>query len=475
MTRNKEFIKNTIILFVGKFATQSMSLILLPLFTHYLLAEDYGIVDLLQTYMTLFIPILTFRIDSAVFRFLLDKREDEDGKRKIITNILALLMVGIIITIILFYIFVNFIKIQYASYVIINLMALMTSSILLQMLRGLGKNKEYSIASIITGVTTLIINILLIVIFNRNAESILISSTIANLLCIIYTIIVIKLFRYIEIKLIDKEEIKSILKYSFPMIPNALSWWIVNVSDRTIISMFLGVTFNGIYTVSCKFSNILNNVYSIFNMSWQETASLHINDEDKNQFFSNIINKLFMLFSSVSILIIAVLPFVYDKLIGIEYISSFKYIPILLYANSWNVLIGLIGGIYVAKKKTKEIANTTIASAIINIIINLLLIKHIGIYAACISTLISYMVVGIYRYIDCQKYVNLKLDIKNIVVFTILFITSSMMYLSNSIIVNIINLLIISIYVMTINKEIIVKGLKLVRQRSQKIKKIKEI
>ena len=68
MNRNKEFIKNTVILFLGKFTTQFISLLLLPLFTHYLLTSDYGAVDLLQTYITLFIPILTLRIDSVAFR-----------------------------------------------------------------------------------------------------------------------------------------------------------------------------------------------------------------------------------------------------------------------------------------------------------------------------------------------------------------------------------------------------------------------
>ena len=183
------------------------------------------------------------------------------------------------------------------------------------------------------------------------------------------------LFAKIETKLINKTTIKELLAYSCPMIPNALSWWIVNVSDRTIISIFLGSSFNGIYSVSCKFSNIINSIFSIFNMSWQETAVLHIEDKDKDEFFSNMIDKLLMLFSATSLLIIAILPFVYNWIIGVDYHSSYKFIPILLYANLWSILINLIGGIYVAKKKTKEIAITTLISSILNIVINLIFIK----------------------------------------------------------------------------------------------------
>ena len=80
MNRNNEFIKNTIILLLGKFTTQFMSLLLLPIYTHYLLTEEYGAVDLLQTYITLFVPILTLKVDSASFRFLIDNRYKEKEK-----------------------------------------------------------------------------------------------------------------------------------------------------------------------------------------------------------------------------------------------------------------------------------------------------------------------------------------------------------------------------------------------------------
>ena len=80
MNRQKDFLINTIVLFVGKFSTQFMSLLLLPLFTTYLLSEDYGLVDLIQTYITLFVPILTLKLDSVLFRFLVDKTDDKNDK-----------------------------------------------------------------------------------------------------------------------------------------------------------------------------------------------------------------------------------------------------------------------------------------------------------------------------------------------------------------------------------------------------------
>lgn len=82
MSKNKEYVKNTAILFMGKFATQFISFLLIPLYTRHLIASDYGMVDLIQTYISLFVPILIFRLDSAVFRFLIDERSNEQGKRR---------------------------------------------------------------------------------------------------------------------------------------------------------------------------------------------------------------------------------------------------------------------------------------------------------------------------------------------------------------------------------------------------------
>lgn len=454
MNRNKEFAKNTIILFIGKFATQFMSLLLLPLFTHFLITSDYGYVDLLQTYISLFYPVLTLRLDSATFRFLIESRKDKEKQTKYISNIFSLLLVILLLTIGISIIIPLFIKIKYYYYIVINILVLMMTGVLMQFLRGLGKNKKYSIASIITGFTNLFINTLLIIKFHFGANSILISSIISNIICMIYIFFELKLWKHIRIKL-NKDTTKELLSYSIPMIPNALSWWIINVSDRTIITTFINTAVNGIYTVSCKFSNILNSIFTIFNMSWQETTALHINDEDKDEFFSNMINGIVILFGMISLMIVGILPFVYNIVIGSDYLESYKYIPLLLYANVGNVFATLIGAIYLALKKTKEIATTTIISAIINIVVDLILIKFIGLYAAIISTIISNLYLCIYRFFDSKKYINLKLNIKKLLLFSIIYIISTLLYLYNNIYLNIFNILFILLFSYILNKRMI--------------------
>lgn len=465
MNKKKEFAKNTVILLLGKFCTQFISFLLLPLYTKRLATEDYGTIDLIRTYISLVIPVLTLRMDSATFRFLIDARKSERETREVISNILVVVFASVFCASIIAGALSFFIDSPYYLYIYLNVIVLIISNVFLQILRGTGKTTKYAIASIITGASTLLINILQIVVFGRGADSILISATIANVFCIIFVFFTAKLYKNFSPILVHRKTIKSFLKYSLPMIPNALSWWAVNVSDRTVINIFLGAAYNGIYAVSCKFSNVLNSVLSIFTMSWQESASLHINDPDRDEFFTKMINQLLILFSSVALLILVVLPIFYNKLIGEQYWSSYIYIPVLLYANTWNVLINLIGGIYVAKKRTKEIASTTIAAGVINIVVDLILIHFIGVHAATISTLVSYMVMALYRAHDCQKYVKYKMDKWGIILFSIIFVASAAIYYINNPILNIANLILVSLYVFLANKDSLKSTLSMLKRK----------
>ncbi|OKZ56996.1 MAG: hypothetical protein BHV99_02925 [Clostridium sp. 26_21] len=469
MNKNKELVKNTIIIFIGKFCTQFITLLLLPLYTHFLATEDYGYIDLIQTYLTFFIPLILLKIDAGIFRFLIDARKSEEEKNKIITNGIFIVFVELIISTILFAIVVKIFSVKYSILIVMNLISLSVLTFLLQIVRGIGKNKQYSFSSIIAAIVTIVLNLIFLVGFHKNGKYVLIASLISNIICTIYLLIANKIFKNVKIKYIDKKLIKDLLKYSMPMIPNELSWWIVHVSDRTIISYALGVAANGIYSVSCKFSNILSSIFNIFNLSWQESAALHINDTDKDEFFSNVINKVFNLFICFCIGILACLPFVFELLIKDSYREAYKYVPILLLANIFSVLIGLIGSIYVAKKMTKEVAKTTMIAAIINLTIDVVLIKVIGIYAAAISTLVSYMLLAIYRYIDVQKYVKVKISIKNIVVNSIIFILVVVLYLYNDIALNVINLILCILYAIIVNKELLIELKKVIGKKVKNI------
>ena len=90
MSREKDLVKNTVVLSVGKFLPKLCSFITLPVLTACLTKAEYGTYDLIATLIMLIIPIATLQIQSAAFRFLIDCRGDHDASSGIISNILLL-------------------------------------------------------------------------------------------------------------------------------------------------------------------------------------------------------------------------------------------------------------------------------------------------------------------------------------------------------------------------------------------------
>lgn len=428
MKKENEYIKNTIILLIGKFSSQIISFLMLPIYTYTLEINDYGYVDLLHTYICLIAPIVMLQLDSAIFRFFIDCRKNRNEQKIISSTALHLTNISIVISLIIFFIIYSFIKVKYAFLVIIYAIAYIYNLIFMAMIRGIGKNEKYSICSAIIAFSTLIITLILIFALKYGAETILIASIMAYIINVIYIIISEKISLYRDFRYFNKSKALELLKYSIPMIPNMLSWWIVSLSDRTIIATFCGVAANGIYSIASKFSNLLNSIFSIFSMSWQETVTIHINDKDAKEFFSKMIEKIFDFFVFISNIIVGMLPIVFEIVIGNEYRDAYNYIPILLIANLFNVIIGLIGGIYVARKQTSKVAMTTAISAIINIGINFLFIKKYGLYAATMSTVIAYVIMTIYRYKDVKKIIDIKLNLKRNYASIVLFIINLFLY-----------------------------------------------
>lgn len=453
MNKKKQLAKNTIIIFFGRVCTQLISFFLLPLYTSYLATKEYGTVDLIQTYVTLLVPIITLELEMSIFRFLIDSRKSEKETNKLISNNFFILGISLSIFSILYIIVSSFVTIPYRWLILVDIIVCVLSGNFLQVARGFGKTLDYAISCILTGLTTVISNIILICFVHMQAEGMIISMALANFICSLYLFIRLKLYSKINFKIVDFKQIKEMYKYSLPLIPNGISWWIVNVSDRSIISIVLGASANGLYAISNKFPTIISSLTGVFNLSWSESAALHINSSDRDEFFSDITNTVLRLFTALGVGMLACMPFVFPILIDVKYNDAYNYIPFLVLGTVFNVAICLYSQVYLAKKLSKQVASTAIVGAIINILINVIFIKQIGLYAAAISTMISYFVMMVYRHFDLKKYVNIKIEKKLIIESIIIYTFTLLIYYQKSIILHVICLLIVCIYAFITNKD----------------------
>ena len=120
-------------------------------------------------------------------------------------------------------------------------------------------------------------------------------------------------------------------------------------------------------------------------------------------------------------------------------------------ASEFQVIVGLYSVIYVAKKKSGEIAKTSFYAAVVNIFIDILLINKIGLFAGSVSTLMAYAVMAIYRYFHVKKYINIPLKKTNVIITTIVCCFTCIMYYINNYYTNILSIILISLWTLVYN------------------------
>lgn len=453
-SREKNFLKSTIIITIGKVCTQLVTFLLLPLYTSLLSTDEYGMVDLLNTLVMLLLPIITLQLEAAAFRDLTENRGNLEIEKKIISTSLITIIAQIIFYFILYLIISPFINNKYKIFLLVNVIAYVLCSVFLQYSRGLGDNKKYAIGSFISATSTILFNVLFLVVFKYKVNGMLLGTFMGQLFGFGYIFFSLKLYKYISIKAYDKKIKKSLLKYSVPLIPNSLSWWVFGVSDRFIVSVILGLSSTGLLSIGNKFPSIITYVYNIIYLSLSENLIVYSNDKDISSYFNKMFNVILNFFVVITIMLIACMPFVFKIMINKDYNGAYNIIPILSIANVFNVLVSMLGILYAVNKDTKTVANTSIIAAIINILVHLSLIKFIGLYAAAISTFASYFIMSIYRlYTTDKKYFKIELDSKMIIINSILMVISLVIYYLNVDILTAINIIVSSIVLLIVNRK----------------------
>ena len=409
MNQKKELIKNTIIISIGKFSTQLVSFLLLPLYTSLLTTSQYGEYDFLNTISIFLIPCVTLLMEEGMFRFLIDAKEKKD-KEEVFSATFIFSIISFFIWSVLIFIVGNLLHYPYTVYLILYIFASLLSSLAGSTARGLSKFKIYSLFCFLSSLLTILLNILFIVGLKMGLSSLFLSYIIGNSIVSLWLLFKIKVFSFVKIKNLNPRVIKEMVKYSFPLVPNSISWNAISLTDRLLIINFLGSAKNGIYSVGLRFPTIINTCYSYFNLSWKESASKVVNKKDKDEFYNSVYINLNHLLISVSLLIIAFLPFIFNLLIKNSYREAYNYIPLMILSVYFSNLSNFCSGIFSAYKDTKILAKTTVVATIINFVVGILLIQKIGLYASILATLVAYIVIYLYRNYKLKKYIILNKD-----------------------------------------------------------------
>ncbi len=457
--RSSKLIKNTAILTFGTLCTKGLMFIMTPLFTRWVSQEAYGTFDLLLTYVSLLLPLITLGFGEALFRFLAG--EEEKNKKSIVTISLVVSFIGFILSgIILFVISQVSEPIRNVSLLFYLLLLAETGyNFMTMVLRGIKQLSTYTVANIIYSFAMTTLVTLFVKGFGLELAGIVYGYILGYVISIVYMIIKSKVYNYISFKDFDRKLFVKMSKYAIPMIPNAVAWWIMDASDRTIVSTYLGISYNAILSVAHKIPNLCQTLFNVFHLSWQENVVETMNDKDRDKYYNSVMNNMLNVLIPISCLVISFNFLYFNILFDERYLFGYYLTPILIFAIIFSMLANFIGGIYIATLKSYKNGITTMLAAILNIVIHLVLITKIGLYASVISTLISYFTLFLIRYIDIRHTINLKINTNSLILLCILcyFVTSQYFKID---VLNILNVFFAFLLFYKINKEFIYKLLK---------------
>ena len=330
-----------------------------------------------------------------------------------------------------------------------------------QVVRGISKNMVYSISTVVQAVTEMLLVVVSIKYADMGLIGLLLSFNIAFLAGNLVLITGGSVFSHIKIRQIRKAYIVDMLKYSWPLVPTVLSDWVLSISDRTVITAFISIEATAIYGVANKIPSLLNLIKTTFTYAWQENASLSSDNADKNKYYSSIFQYIFNITVGATAMLIAGTPILFKLFIKGDYSEAYPQIPILFMGFFFSLLSSFYGGIYVANKKTLSMGVTTFTAAVINLTIDLLLIKLIGIYAASISTVAGYLFLFIFRTVDLHKRYGLTIDLARMIAYITVLLLMCAICWQKIFVLNCFNILISIVFCFSINQILIRKIIKI--------------
>lgn len=402
MNKYRTLATNTLLLSIGTFGSKLLVFFMVRFYTGYLSPAAYGTADLITQTGNLLIPIVSLDITDAVFRFSADCQQD---RADIFTVGLRAITCGGCVLLPLTVLLQQIPAIgDYALLLTGFVLASCYHALCAHFVRAQGDTALFAAQGLCNTALLIALNILFMAILRWGIRGYLTAITAANVLTTLLLVWRAKLWRYV-CRSPQRSIRRAMLRYCVPLIPTAVFWWIMGVSDRYMVQYFLGRTATGLYAVAYKIPTVISILATVFLDAWQLSAitESHGDRQTHLQFFG----KIWYAFAAALFLcasgIIAFSPLLIRILAEEAYAAAWRYLPALTLAMVASALSSFLGSVYVVTKNSVASFWTAFAGAAVNLAGNLWLIPRFGGQGAALATLASCLVVFLIRLVSARR------------------------------------------------------------------------
>lgn len=425
----KKLLGNSVIFAIGNFGSKIMQFIMVPIYSYTLSTGEFGKVDILTSIVSLLSPVLCLDIFDGVFRFALDKAEN---KKNIFSTGILFTLLASILTLLISIFLISLIPNYPVFYTGLLLIISIVYSLVSNFARAMEFVKAYAIGGIINTFIMGLCNIIFLVWLKFGMNGYMLSMILGQLIATIYFFFATTVFSYIDFRNFNVNDLKRMLKYSIPLIPNNLAWWLNSTSDRLFILGMLGASANGIYAMANKIPSVITTFTTIFFQSWQMSVVEEYKKKNSKKFISDVFEGFMSILFLGSFCVLSIIRPLFKLIINKSYYSGWQITPFLILAVVYTSCASFLGTIYTASKKTVRVLTTTLYGGLLNILASYIFIKLIGIDGAAIANIFSFFIVSALRYRDIYLANRIKLNYSKFLVLHILFIVESIILIKIS-------------------------------------------
>lgn len=413
---------------VGPIIGALLGFITVPVITYFITPDEYGRASM----FTLAISILQMFVFLGMDQAYTKRYYESEDKIKLLTNSMLPSLVLVILIDAGIFIFRKDVSILLFD----NSNELLCVYALMAILPGLAAEKFalmdirmqqrgllYSMMSILLKSLTLVCMVLLLLEYERSFRSIVIGTTLAQL---IYTgvILLIERSRFrIRFSLLDSQEMKRLVRFGLPIVPTMIIGWALSGMDKVMLRALCDYSELGMYEVAFKVANIIGIVQTCFTSFWVPVAHQWNNENVDKKNFVKAGRLVAFLMTAIFVCVLLVKDVIF-MILADDYSSAVKIAPFLMmYPIMYTISEVTVMGIYF-KEKTLNLIVVSVIASIVNIALNWMLIPVWGAIGASIATGIAYAVFFWVRTVISRK-VWFRFPISEYIFITAVLVVSS--------------------------------------------------
>ena len=403
---------NTMIFAISSFSSKLLTLIVQPFLTYAMRdVQSMGVSKLLSQVANLLIPLVSMGMSNAIIRFGLDKG---NSKKQVFTNGLLTILLGWAALLLFWPLLRQVPGIgAYEVYLCVYVLTSCLRTLCTQFIRSRELNRLVGVDGVLCTFATLMFYVLYLVVLDMGAEGYLLAIICGDVTSSLFLFFTGKLWRYVDLRIINRRLWREMLRFSLPMIPAQISFWIINASDMFFVNALCdgyggrtGAEWSGLLSTGYFLPTILNTLGTIFYDAWQLSAVTE--EEGRSRFFTTV----FRSYASVMFCCGAGILWLCRPVMLImksSYYDAWQFVPCLTLAAVFTCFTQFMNSIYVVYKRSSHSLYTMVAGAAANCVMNYLGILWFGPVGVTYASFLAMVLVFVLRAVDSRSLIRIRL------------------------------------------------------------------